>query len=62
MVAHEWDVPVIELIDSLLASDNEGPFWVCAFSIYWNNNDAFKNWQPTISDQLSSSSDNNNTF
>ena len=46
---HAWEEPIWQFIESLETSGAEGPFWVCAFSIFQNHND---NVKPTIAEQL----------
>ena len=48
MVSHAWDETYYEFVKALVDSGNTGPFWVCALSIYQNED------LPgvTISDQL----------
>jgi len=49
MVSHAWDESIGDFIECLERFDHNGPFWVCAFSIYQNDGDDDK---PTIGEQL----------
>ena len=46
---HAWEEPIDHFITCLERSGEEGPFWVCAFSIFQSQGDDDK---PTIAEQL----------
>jgi len=51
MVSHAWDESIQQFVEAIERSKEEGPFWVCAFSIYQNNDDTKG---VTIGEQLGS--------
>ena len=51
---HAWEESIQDFIISLQNSGEEGPYWVCAFSIYQNQGDDDK---PTIAEQLGTDPD-----
>lgn len=51
MVSHAWEESIRSFVEALENSKEEGPFWVCGFAIYQNND---PNEGVTISDQLGS--------
>ena len=50
-VKHAWDESIQEFVEAIERSKEEGPFWVCALSIYQNDD---PDEGPTIGDQLGS--------
>jgi len=38
MVSHAWDEPICDFLEAIERSGEEGPFWICALSIYQNHN------------------------
>jgi len=40
MVSHAWDESIRQFVEAIERSKEEGPFWVCAFSIHQNNDPA----------------------
>jgi len=51
MVSHAWDEPICDFVEAIERSGEEGPFWICALSMY-QNNDPSKG--VTIAEQLGS--------
>ena len=37
---HAWDESIRQFVEAIERSKEEGPFWVCAFCIYQNNDPA----------------------
>merc|ERR1719491_964515 len=51
MVSHAWDEPICDFVEAIERSGEEGPFWICALSIYQNSNPSNG---VTIAEQLGS--------
>ena len=50
-IQHAWDEPICDFVEAIERSGEEGPFWICALSIY-QNHDSSKG--VTIAEQLGS--------
>jgi len=51
MISHAWDEPICDFVEAIERSGEEGPFWICALSIYQNSDESKG---VTIAEQLGS--------
>ena len=50
-ILHAWDEPICDFVEAIERSGEEGPFWICALSIYQN---CYPSKGVTIVEQLGS--------